>query len=168
MFYELYGEYNDIANKIKQNPLFKENKLKELLNKQYSWELRGDKIDVDMLLVEFIKFLIIKVTLRDYKAEKCSPSFWVDRVWHLAVLYTRLYNELCTKNLGGEFIHHNPDGAFDDKRKIDLKKLQMLMIYFLNKNQLKNIGKNQNQIIKEILRIIIFVRKKENPTMEKE
>jgi hypothetical protein len=70
------------------------------------------------LVNEFLdKFIPIKRYLRDYDATICSPPPVLDKVWHVALLYTREYQTLC----GNNFIHHSPAGEFD-RPEVKLKR----------------------------------------------
>lgn len=68
-------------------------------------------------VVEFEKFMSLKVRARDWDAEKLSPSPRVDAVWHAALLDTKAYERYCSKISQGHqpsFIHHDPFGAQPD------------------------------------------------------
>lgn len=51
---------------------------------------------------EYLKFIFLCAV----SEQMVTPSLVVDSVWHLHLLYTRSYQELCT--LAGRFIHHEP------------------------------------------------------------
>ena len=47
------------------------------------------QINSDLLLEEFKKFLLIKFIDRDIDGYLYSPSFFVDEVWHLFLLFPK-------------------------------------------------------------------------------
>lgn len=76
----------------------------EHCTKQYSWTpsraLR--------LVHEFCdRFIAIKKATGDYDATVVSPSYLIDCVWHVALLHTHFYHDLC----GDNYIHHRPEGS---------------------------------------------------------
>ncbi|ORZ30986.1 hypothetical protein BCR44DRAFT_46451, partial [Catenaria anguillulae PL171] len=73
-------------------------------------------LDVDMLVSEYRRFLLLKYASRDEHATLVSPSPMIDQVWHEHILETRSYIGMCLTI--GFWIHHDPDGA-DDKDTID-------------------------------------------------
>ncbi len=54
----------------------------------------------------FDAFVELKKSAKDWRADKLSPSPLVDMVWHVVLLDTIAYAELCGKT----FIHHRPGG----------------------------------------------------------
>ena len=61
------------------------------------------EVDSNQLLTELIKYLI--VTNKSNKTT--SPSYLVDLAWHEFILFTKYYQQFCTKHFG-KFIHHTP------------------------------------------------------------
>ena len=64
------------------------------------WEAEFAQIAI----AEYKKFMFLKSI---FPEETLLPAQIVDTVWHLHLLYTRSYQELCTA-LGSEFIDHDP------------------------------------------------------------
>ncbi|KAJ3351329.1 hypothetical protein GGF32_004328 [Allomyces javanicus] len=60
-------------------------------------------------IVEYRRFLVLKVVHRDADAQLLSPSPIVDHIWHAHILDTKAYAAMCAKL--PFFIHHNPKGA---------------------------------------------------------
>lgn len=61
-------------------------------------------------VVEFHKFMRLKVHAGDWDAEKLSPSARVHAVWHAALLETKAYEKYCSQISQGHlpsFIHHD-------------------------------------------------------------
>lgn len=67
------------------------------------------------MVVEYKRFMILKIKEQDCDATVLSPSRMVDIVWHAHVLDTKAYASFCAKSSEG-FIHHNPDGDLDEAR----------------------------------------------------
>jgi hypothetical protein len=63
---------------------------------------------VDMLLDEYLKFLLLKSFAKDVNALYLSPSGEVYAIWHLHLIDTKSYTA-AYKCLNMTFIHHNPD-----------------------------------------------------------
>jgi ubiquitin len=67
---------------------------------------------------EYLRFLELKISIRDLDAEVLSPSPLVDSMWHLHIIDTKRYSEDCGRLLGNSslnlLIHHNPDGGLDE------------------------------------------------------
>jgi hypothetical protein len=55
-------------------------------------------------LAEVLKFLSLAAA---EETQSLTPSRRVDLVWHELILFTRLYQNLCTTHFG-RFIHHEP------------------------------------------------------------
>lgn len=73
------------------------------------------------VILEYKKFIYLICTFG-----KAAPSYFIDQVWHLHILYTKDYEAFC-KKFNGEFIHHNPDryfGTSDDLFKKTLLNYQ--------------------------------------------
>ena len=70
------------------------------------------KEDPPTLLRDCLKFLVLKKLAGDEDATKLSPTDRIDKVWHQLILNTRLYKSI-NDALGGETIHHNPEGGMD-------------------------------------------------------
>ena len=64
------------------------------------------------LLGEYKRFLALKVAARDFDASVLSPPQDLDTIWHAHILDTKHYRIVCDA-LGGNFIHHNPNGGAD-------------------------------------------------------
>ncbi len=66
-------------------------------------------------LVEYARFMALKVKTHDWDALLLSPSPRVDAIWHMHVLDTRHYAAYCARIMrvptGPGLIHHDPAGA---------------------------------------------------------
>ncbi|EGG23760.1 hypothetical protein DFA_05895 [Cavenderia fasciculata] len=61
--------------------------------------------DIAPLLVkEYLKFITLKVLDQDWDATKLSPSPLIDQMWHIHILETKSYQDMCNKF--GRMIHH--------------------------------------------------------------
>lgn len=60
---------------------------------------------------EYLKFIFLCAVSK----QMVTPSLAVDSVWHLHLLYTRSYQELC--NIAGRFIHHEPSTGGEAETK---------------------------------------------------
>jgi hypothetical protein len=83
-------------------------------------------------IVEYKRFLHLKIIDGDWNAIKLSPSPTIDTVWHLHVLDTKHYASECLE-ICGHVIHHDPDGGHDSaaqeiryQRTLDLYKRTFL------------------------------------------
>ena len=66
------------------------------------------------IVEEFKKFIFIKFIDNDYDAKAYSPSFIIDEIWHLFLLFPKDYSRLCSDVLGsGELLDHNPLATSD-------------------------------------------------------
>ena len=75
-------------------------------SREYKW----DNKEAAFYVNEFLdKFIPIKRFLKDFDSIICSPPPLLDKVWRIALLYTREYRSLCGKN----FIEYSPDVVFD-------------------------------------------------------
>ncbi len=63
-------------------------------------------------VLQFLRFMILKVMEDDMNAERLSPTPNMDAVWHTLLQRPKQYEILC-KTLGDEIIDHNPDGEND-------------------------------------------------------
>lgn len=59
---------------------------------------------VETAIVEYKKFIF----LSSLYPNRLTPSIHVDTVWHLHILYTKLYHRFCEQSLGVPYVHHNP------------------------------------------------------------
>ena len=79
-----------------------------------------DETKARKVLAAYRQFLTIKKKYKDWNAEKFSPCYLVDEMWHVHILDVMTYCHdmmlLC-----GHIVGHNPDGALDieAKRKRD-------------------------------------------------
>ena len=78
--------------------------LKQDCMKEYAWT----KEYTDVAVTEYRRFINIKKNTKDWDALKVSPSYIVDKVWHMHILDTIDYMLTC----GDKFIHHKPSGAY--------------------------------------------------------
>lgn len=68
-------------------------------------------------VIEYYRFLELKVAVRDHDAIRLSPSALLDQVWHVHLLNTKDY-QADMKAFGCEFLHHSTDKAFDGDVKV--------------------------------------------------
>jgi hypothetical protein len=73
-------------------------------------------------VLEYVEFMWLKSSMKDYDAEFLSPPPSVDEVWHMHILDTKGYGSWCEETFGG-MIHHNIDGgengpARDGRRRL--------------------------------------------------
>jgi hypothetical protein len=92
---------------------FLENQLQPIVD-DMNMSIRDDEREKDphTLLRECLHFLVLKKLAGDEDATKLSPTDGIDQVWHQLILNTRLYKSI-NDALGGEMIHHNPEGGRD-------------------------------------------------------
>jgi hypothetical protein len=62
---------------------------------------------------EYTKFMFLRS-----KNNKLSPSNEIDKFWHQHILNTNHYYNFCTENFG-KFIHHDPEDANDQIKRIE-------------------------------------------------
>ena len=73
-----------------------------------------DNMQAVAIVEEFKKFIFIKFIDNDYDAKSYSPSFIIDEIWHLFLLFPKDYSRLCSEVLGsGELLDHNPLATSD-------------------------------------------------------
>ncbi len=70
------------------------------------------------LVLEYLRFLHIKISMSDWEVNMLSPSPQVDEVWHLHVLDTIRYGAECQAACG-HLIQHNPDNMFLPERQLN-------------------------------------------------
>ena len=74
-----------------------------------------DNLRAVEIVEEFKKFIFIKFIDNDYDAKAYSPSFIIDEIWHLFLLFPKDYSRLCSDVLGGgELLDHNPLATSDN------------------------------------------------------
>ncbi|KAJ3046222.1 hypothetical protein HDV00_000034 [Rhizophlyctis rosea] len=64
------------------------------------------------LIIEYKRFLVLKIKLQDTNTTILSPSPLIDECWHHHILDTRHYQKMM--NVVDMVIHHNPDGGEDE------------------------------------------------------
>jgi len=105
------------SNTIARLPLFKIDKFKvpdeEALMDRFARE--NTTVKAASIYKEYCRFIELKITMGDYDALKLSPSPLVDSMWHLHILDTRRYSDMCSTL--PSFIHHNPDGGNDPEAR---------------------------------------------------
>ena len=79
------------------------------------------------LLLEYKRFLALKVGAGDLDATLLSPPAEVDEVWHAHILDTKHYRTTC-ELLGHGFIDHNPKGGEDTAAR-DTRRTACLAAY---------------------------------------
>ena len=85
-------------------------------------------VDIPQLLLEYKKFLAIKVIAEDTSAPLLlSPSILIDQVWHAHLLDTAKYRAACSEL--GVTIDHNPAGA-EDMVLVRDKRLKMTRAFY--------------------------------------
>ncbi len=79
---------------------------------------------------ELARFLAAKAYDGDLDHKMYSPSLLVDRAWHLLILDTKRYRELCKSLLSDDkgFIDHDPFGG-DDGEERERRNSAMLSRY---------------------------------------
>lgn len=66
------------------------------------------------LMEEYKRFMKLKIESKDYNQPfQLSPSYFVDKVWHLHLLETDDYQKFCDEN--GGFFHHTEKSTNDNK-----------------------------------------------------
>lgn len=87
-----------------------------------------------MVVVEFVKFLMLKKKENDTLGLQLSPSLKIDALWHKCILCTALYEEL--QQLLGFKVHHDLKRALDDEQtKTERRKNTFKQyIYHFNSN----------------------------------
>lgn len=93
------------------------------------------KAEVDRRIEELLKYL----NLAAHSPGGIPFTDEIDDVWHLWILQTKQYQQLCLKLQGGKFIHHSSNDyeEFDDsglrERPIDLQRaVALLRAYVVN------------------------------------
>ncbi|RDW60196.1 hypothetical protein BP5796_11802 [Coleophoma crateriformis] len=84
-------------------------------------------VTIERAVEELRRLLAIKTFMRDYDADKISPTPLMDHMWHATILDTRLYSDL-QKALEC-VLHHRPGGASyaeAEARKLRLKTMKAL------------------------------------------
>lgn len=92
---------------------------------EYKW----DESFAQMVVDEFFRFMMIKKATKDENAEIVSPSGYVDKVWHAALLYTKKYANYCEQEIGF-FVHHDPNGAMDDDETNRIKRYKNTILVY--------------------------------------
>jgi Ubiquitin family len=64
---------------------------------------------------EYSRFIELKLVTEDFDATLLSPSPIVDAMWHLHILDTKKYSDMCSTF--PSFIHHDPDGGIDTEAR---------------------------------------------------
>jgi hypothetical protein len=72
---------------------------KEKLMSMYDWSLEY----TEKVIFEYRKFMFLAVQFR------VAPSWEIDQVWHLHLLYTDYYWNVWCKKVLKKKIHHNPN-----------------------------------------------------------
>jgi len=75
---------------------------------------------------DYLKFLALKAGTCDYFAGLLSPPPQIDAIWHVHILDTFRYQEMCQAVVPARFIHHNPDGEFDGAAKTERRRRAVL------------------------------------------
>jgi hypothetical protein len=87
-----------------------------LANRVYQHYPLADKQLLRAAVVEYCRFLTLKVAAFDRAAKILSPSVIIDQIWHLHVLDTKRYEAEC-KMICGSMLHRKPDGDADNVQK---------------------------------------------------
>lgn len=77
---------------------------KNKLVARYATESSYKTANAEKVFERYIKFIVLKMMERDFKATKLSPGQVVDEMWHLHILDTVDYAKMC----GETMIHHEP------------------------------------------------------------
>jgi hypothetical protein len=81
------------------------------------------------IMNDYIKFMALKVLLKDFDASLLSPGPIVDRMWHLHLLDTKDYQQMCFPI---KYIHHEPlpvDGKLRERYQRTLSNYQQVFGY---------------------------------------
>jgi len=76
------------------------------------------------LILELVRFLMLKALFRDMDASLLSPSLAVDTAWHALLQHPKLYNSVCDRLLPADIAHpfrvldHNPAGKTCAQRQM--------------------------------------------------
>lgn len=73
------------------------------------------------VIVEYTKFIYLGLK------QEVSPSYEIDQVWHLHILYTKDYHNMC-KSLDIDYFHHNPTDKKTSNTKDNYK--ETLNLYY--------------------------------------
>jgi len=82
--------------------------------------------EVDDILIDFARFFLLKVLLRDSDMKQLSPTPIMEAMWRTAILNTRFYQELCRAVNGGAFIHHTTANDSMDARAQEATRLRRM------------------------------------------
>ncbi|KAJ1619910.1 hypothetical protein T492DRAFT_1082017 [Pavlovales sp. CCMP2436] len=83
-----------------------------LLLERCSRQLGWDAAKSAGVLVEYERFMRLKVKRKDFDARKLSPSLAIDEMWHRHILDMKAYASDCMA-LCGAVIYHDADGDRD-------------------------------------------------------
>lgn len=83
------------------------------LIKEHHWSLEFTL----RAILEYKRFIFMIVATKQVQ----SPSYIVDMVWHMHLLYTKSYWIDFCKNLLGTDIHHNPSKGCEENEKMKLQ-----------------------------------------------
>ena len=72
------------------------------------YEKENEPDDAESLIVEYLRFMAIKIWEKDAEDKRAAPSKMIDEMWHAHILSTKEYFAFCERHNDGEYIHHDP------------------------------------------------------------
>ena len=110
----VFNEYNILGNNSSQPELLVEyaEKIKGFL--EY---LRSNSQFSKWQILEYGRFLMLKIVVGDTRTSRISPSGKIDKVWHFHILRTQNYREMC-ETVCGHYIDRDPDTGHDNQRDV--------------------------------------------------
>lgn len=107
------AECTDTEAKANQNlNIQKRNGNIDLIVNRIMREMNVNEHYAEVIVQEYLIFILLKITLEDYDKFILSPPEIIDQAWHLHILDTESYAIFCDE-MCGRMIHHNPDGSID-------------------------------------------------------
>jgi hypothetical protein len=89
---------------------------------------------LDNLMIEFIRFMVLKAYVQDVDAKLLSPTFEIDRIWHRMLQFPVEYAQLCDLLLPASvpaprLINHNPMAAYTAPKAKEKRLERFLSVY---------------------------------------
>ena len=72
------------------------------------YEKENEPDDAESLIVEYLRFMAIKIREKDAVVFGAAPSKMIDEMWHAHILSTREYFAFCDRHNDGGYLHHDP------------------------------------------------------------
>jgi hypothetical protein len=89
-------------------------------------------VEFKIALIEFVRFMLLKLHMRDYEGKVLSPTPLMDAVWHTAILNTRVYVDMMAllENHDGEWMHHETlNDTAENKQKRQARVAMTVAMY---------------------------------------